>query len=89
MSPGNLVAAQAVKDATMAHFIASRRAAGQRFLHFNGVYHSQRGGGIGWFLAQADPGLRIATLSTVTGEPGQFEPGFEALGDLVLVVEPG
>jgi uncharacterized iron-regulated protein len=88
VSPGNLVAAQAVKDATMAHFIAARRGGGQLFLHLNGVYHSQRGGGIGWFLAQADPGLRIATLSTVSGDPGRFEPSFEGLGDLVLVVEP-
>jgi hypothetical protein len=53
------------------------------------VYHSQQGGGIGWFLARADPGLRVATLSTVVGDPGRFEPAFEGLGDLVLVVEPG
>jgi len=85
-SPGNMVAAQAVKDATMAHFIASRRAPSQLFLHFNGVFHSQRGGGIGWFLARADPGLRVATISSVLGDSSAFEQGHGALGDYVFVV---
>jgi uncharacterized iron-regulated protein len=84
-SPGNMVAAQAVKDATMAHFIARRRAPGQLFLHFNGVFHSQRRGGIAWFLSRADPALRVATISSVLGDPLAFEPGFGALGDYVLV----
>jgi uncharacterized iron-regulated protein len=85
-SSGNLVAAQAVKDATMAHFIASRRAPSQLFLHFNGVFHSQRGGGIGWFLARTDPGLRVATVSSVLGDSSAFEPGLGALGNYVFVV---
>jgi uncharacterized iron-regulated protein len=85
-SPRNMVAAQAVKDATMAHFIATRRARGQLFLHFNGVFHSQRGGGIGWFLAKADPGVRVATMSTVAGDAPVVEQDPGARGDFVLVV---
>jgi uncharacterized iron-regulated protein len=88
-SPGNMVAAQAVKDATMAHFIASRGAPGQLFLHFNGVFHSQRRGGIGWFLSRAKPGLRVATISSVLGDPSTLERGLGALGDYVLVVPAG
>jgi hypothetical protein len=50
------------------------------------VFHSQRGGGIGWFLARADPGLRVATISAVPSDSPAFEPGFGALGDYILVV---
>ena len=85
-SPRNMVAAQAVKDATMAHFIAARRAQGQLFLHFNGVFHSQRGGGIGWFLAKANPGLRVATISTVAGDSLVVEQDLGARGGYTLVV---
>lgn len=87
-SPANLVAAQAVKDATMAHFIALHCAPGRLFLHFNGVYHSQRRGGICWYLSRADPGLRIATLSSAVGEAGAFEEALRDLGDVVFAV-PG
>ena len=85
-SPRDRVAAQAVKDATMAHFIALHAGAGRLFLHFNGVYHSQRRGGICWFLARANPGLRVATLSAVVGDPSTFEDSFRDLGDFVFVV---
>jgi uncharacterized iron-regulated protein len=85
-SPGNMVAAQAVKDATMAHFIASGRAPSRLFLHFNGAFHSQRRGGIGWFLSQADPALRVATITSVVGDPSACEQGLGALGDYVFVV---
>ena len=87
-SPWNMVAAQAVKDATMAHFIATRRAQGQLFLHFNGVFHSQGGGGICWFLAKANPGLRVATISTAVGGSRVIDQELGALGDYILVV-PG
>jgi uncharacterized iron-regulated protein len=69
----------------MAHFIATRRARGQIFLHFNGVFHSQRGGGIGWFLTKANPGLRVATISTVAGD-SPVKQDLGALGDYILVV---
>jgi uncharacterized iron-regulated protein len=85
-SPGNMVAAQAVKDATMAHFIASRRAPRKLLLHFNGVFHSQRRGGIAWFLAQADPDLRVATISSVIGDASSWDPGLGTQGDYVFVV---
>lgn len=85
ISPRDLIAAQALKDATMAHFIALHRR-GRPFLHFNGVYHSQRRGGIGWFLSRADQALRVATLASVFGDPSRFEDAFQGLGDVVFVV---
>jgi uncharacterized iron-regulated protein len=84
-SPLNLVAAQAVKDATMAHFIALHCAGGRLFLHFNGVYHSQRRGGICWYLSRANPRLRVASLSSAEGDATTFEDAFRGLGDVVFV----
>ena len=49
--------AQAIKDATMAHFILSNLPEGAPFVHFNGAYHSQDGEGIGWYLREGQPDL--------------------------------
>jgi uncharacterized iron-regulated protein len=57
--------AQAIKDATMAHFIAANKAAGRRFLHVNGSYHSDDFEGISWYLQRYAPELKILTISTV------------------------
>ncbi|MEL7162313.1 MAG: ChaN family lipoprotein [Bacteroidota bacterium] len=57
--------AQAIKDATMAHFIVANHTAGQPFLHLNGSYHSDDFEGIGWYLKQYAPELRVMTISTV------------------------
>ena len=89
MVPANMVAAQAVKDATMAHFIARHAVPGRIVLHFNGAFHSQRRGGLCWFLERSDPGLRVLTLSSVFGDPSAFEDAYRALGDFVLVVPAG
>jgi uncharacterized iron-regulated protein len=85
-NPENLVAAQAVKDATMAYFIMKNRTATQLFCHFNGVYHSRNYGGIYWYLKQAAPRLTILTLSSVEGEHLEFQDEYKGLGDFILVV---
>lgn len=59
----NLAKAQAVKDATMAHFILSHLK--DTLLHFNGTYHSQNYEGIVWYLKKARPDLEITTIHTV------------------------
>ncbi len=46
----NTAKAQALKDATMAHFIMKNREENQLFLHFNGSYHSDRHEGIVWYV---------------------------------------
>lgn len=61
-----LVQAQAVKDATMAHFILANLKDGQLFLHFNGAYHSDFYEGILWYLKGARMDLNYATISTVS-----------------------
>lgn len=64
----NFPKAQAIKDATMAHFILSNMKSGQQFLHYNGAYHSNNYEGIVWYLKQANPNLKIATIYTATAD---------------------
>ncbi len=61
----NFARAQAIKDATMAHFILKNLKPGQTLLHLNGDYHSKNFEGIVWYLRQQRPGLNIVTLSSV------------------------
>lgn len=60
--------AQAIKDATMAHFIVKNFRNGARFLHLNGSYHSDNFEGIGWYLEQYAPELKVMTITTVEEE---------------------
>nr|WP_317233047.1 MULTISPECIES: ChaN family lipoprotein [Pontibacter] len=64
----NIVQAQALKDATMAHIILGQTAKGNKLLHLNGAYHSDNYEGIGWYLKQKQPNLKIVTITTVTQE---------------------
>jgi uncharacterized iron-regulated protein len=70
MGPGhtnaNFPKAQAIKDATMAHFILQHYKPGSLFLHYNGAYHSDNFEGIGWYLKKQKPELRYGTISTVS-----------------------
>ena len=60
-----LVKAQAIKDATMAHFILKYYQPGSVFLHFNGSYHCDFYEGILWYLQQGAPDQRYLTITTV------------------------
>lgn len=61
-----LVKAQAIKDATMAHFILQNFKSGYGFIHYNGSYHSDNYEGILWYLKQEKPDLKYSTISTVS-----------------------
>lgn len=61
----NFPKAQAVKDATMAHFILKNWSKGKLFIHYNGSYHSRNFEGIVWYLKKSNPVLKIATIETV------------------------
>jgi len=62
----NFPKAQAVKDATMAHFILKNWTKGKLFLHYNGAYHSDNFESIFWYLKQENAGLNIVTITTVS-----------------------
>jgi len=61
----NLPKAQAIKDATMAHFTLANWEPGKLVLHFNGSYHSENFEGIVWYLKKQNPDLKILTITTV------------------------
>lgn len=58
----NLPKSQAIKDATMAHFILKNWSKGKLFLHFNGSYHSNYHESICWYLKQEKPDLKIVEI---------------------------
>lgn len=64
----NLPKAQAIKDATMAYFILKNLKQGEKFIHFNGTYHSDDFQGIMWYLKQARPELKVLTISSIEQE---------------------
>ncbi|RYZ44461.1 MAG: hypothetical protein EOP49_27070 [Sphingobacteriales bacterium] len=70
MMPGhggdNLPRAQAIKDATMAHFILQYFKPGNLFIHYNGSYHSENYEGILWYLRKQQPDLKYGTITTVS-----------------------
>jgi len=61
----NFPKAQAIKDATMAYFIQKNLEKGKIFIHYNGSYHSDNHEGIVWYLKNANPKLKILTVSCV------------------------
>ena len=61
----NFPKAQAIKDATMAHFILKNYQKGALFIHYNGAYHSDNYEGILWYLQQQQSALQVVTISSV------------------------
>lgn len=91
MIPGhggeNFPKAQAIKDATMAHFILENHQAGNLFFHLNGSYHSDNHEGIVWYLQQKQPDLKIVTITTVSQEdPTNLEEEYEGRADFILCI---
>jgi uncharacterized iron-regulated protein len=82
----NFVAAQAVKDATMAYFILKNRGPKDLFIHYNGDYHSANCGGICWYLKQYDPDITVLTISSVGRDTLGFDDACKGLADIVLIV---
>lgn len=83
----NFARAQAIKDATMAHFILQNLKPGQTALHFNGDYHSKNFEGIVWYLRKQRPDLKILTVSSVElADPNKPDSENRNLGDFVLAI---
>ncbi len=86
----NLPKAQAIKDATMSHFILKNWSPDKQFLHFNGAYHSDNFEGIGWYIKHQSPGLKIMTITTVLQEsPDSLEEASAGKADFTIVVPEG
>jgi uncharacterized iron-regulated protein len=80
--------AQALKDATMAHFILENINIGTIFVHYNGTYHSDNFEGISWYLKKNQPSLKILTIATVEQEDiSKLEKENYTKADFILVVD--
>lgn len=86
-----IVKAQALKDATMAHFLLKNGMEGMTFLHFNGSYHSDHHQGIVWYVNEYNKKtaftLTILTISSVE-QSSVTELDKESLGlaDFIICV---
>ncbi len=84
----NLPKAQAIKDATMAHFILQNKEDGIPFIHFHGAYHSKNYEGILWYLKQQEADWNYLTISTeLQANPLELEETNKGTADFILVVD--
>ncbi|MHB1147617.1 MAG: ChaN family lipoprotein [Lutibacter sp.] len=83
----NLPKSQAIKDATMAHFILKNRENDKLFIHYNGSYHSDDFEGIYWYLKQGIPTLKIVTVSVLEAKDvKKFDKEKKGKADFIIVV---
>lgn len=84
----NFPKAQALKDATMAHFIMENWTEGQLLLHYHGAYHSDNFESIFWHLKQQNPNLNIVTITTVSQEDiSELEEDNNGKADFTICVD--
>lgn len=83
----NFPKAQAIKDATMAHFIYKNLNRSGVFVHFHGTYHSNNYEGIYWYLRQLDEKLQMVTIATVEQDDiSALEEANMRLADFIIAV---
>lgn len=81
----NIVKAQALKDATMAHFILKNYEPGKIFLHFHGSFHSDFYEGIMWYLLLHRPDLNILTIATTElDDEGRLPEDRKGAADFII-----
>lgn len=84
----NMPKAQALKDATMAHFLFTNWTPGSLFIHYNGSYHSEYYEGISWYLKRSKADIKIATIATVSQkEINSLLPEHLLKADYIICVE--
>jgi len=83
----NFPKAQAIKDATMAHFIVQNLPYGHTFIHYHGTYHSKNYEGIAWYLQQLAGKTTFMTINTVEqDDPGSLLEEHTGSADFIIVV---
>lgn len=83
-----LVMAQAMKDATMAHFILENYKKKHLFIHYNGRYHSDYFEGIMWYLKQSDEKKKYLSITTVEqADVTKLEEENKGVADYVICVD--
>ncbi len=80
--------AQAIKDATMAHFITQNLKPNSVFIHYNGTYHSDNFEGINWYLKKHKANIQIVTISSVEQKDlSKLEKENYNKADYILVID--
>ena len=80
--------AQAIKDATMAHFILKFWDKKSLFLHINGAYHSDYFSSILWYLEQSQTNLNMMTITTlIQDDIHTFDTEELGKADFYLVID--
>lgn len=83
----NLPKAQAIKDATMAHFILKNWQTGATVIHYNGSYHSDKYMGIIWYLKKYNPDIKVSTISTVLQDDiNKMSNEYKGTADFIVVI---
>jgi uncharacterized iron-regulated protein len=83
-----MLEAQAIKDATMAHFMKKYWQAGKVFLHLNGAFHTNKYEGIISFLPKEWLRKDMLVISMVTQKDiEKLEEENKALGDFIFCFE--
>lgn len=83
----DIVKAQAIKDASMAHFILQNLPDKGIFLHLNGSFHSNFYEGIVWYLEAYGNDRSVFTIATVEQENiDQLEDEYKEIADLIICV---
>lgn len=83
----NFVAAQAIKDATMAYFIDKYWSEGMYFVHYNGCFHTDFDQGIIWYLKRLRPELNYRTITTVEqADIGTLDEENKGRADFIICV---
>jgi uncharacterized iron-regulated protein len=83
----NLPKSQAVKDATMAHFILQYHNPNDLFIHYNGSYHSANYEGILWYIQKYSPETSMITITTIEqDDPENVDPSLLGEADFTIVV---
>ncbi|MCE2495617.1 MAG: ChaN family lipoprotein [Flavobacteriales bacterium] len=83
----DMIRAQAMKDWTMAWSINKNLEEGDSFLHFHGTFHSKYGEGIGWYLRQMNPNLKIVVIASVEqAEIDELEEDHLGEADYIIAI---
>jgi uncharacterized iron-regulated protein len=84
----NLPKSQAIKDATMAHFIHANMKENTKFIHYHGSYHSKFHESIMWYLQQLNSELSFTTIEVVEqADISEFDKELLGNADFFIVVD--
>lgn len=87
MQANYFVAAQAIKDATMAYRIVKALEQRPRIIHYHGSYHSDYQEGIAWYLMRYRPQTRYITISCVEQDQlDRLEQEHQGKADFLIVL---